>query len=81
MKLEVILSYVLSILEGGLSGACFYRAGQEKDKKCKVLMYISSAAWFLLSVLDGIEGARALKKAGQQTEAEPGIEPEAEPEF
>lgn len=63
MKLNAILSFVLSILEGGLAGACFYRAGQEKEKKPKVLWYISSAAWFALSVLDGMEGTRALKEA------------------
>ncbi len=63
---DVILSFVLAILEGGLSGAVFYYAGQEKDKKCKVLMYIASAVCFILSVLDGIEGARALKAARQK---------------
>ncbi|MBD5155104.1 MAG: hypothetical protein HDT15_08590 [Oscillibacter sp.] len=67
---DVILSFVLSILEGGLSGAIFYYAGQEKDKKCKVLMYIASAAWFILSVLDGVEGARALKAAGREKAGE-----------
>ena len=67
---DAILSFVLSILEGGLSGAVFYYAGQEKDKKRKVLMYIASAAWFILSVLDGIEGARALKAAGREKAVE-----------
>ena len=67
---HVILSFVLSILEGGLSGAVFYYAGQEKDKKCKALMYIASAVWFILSVLDGIEGARALKAVRQEKTGE-----------
>ena len=63
MKLDVILSYVLSILEGGLAGACFYRAGQAKEKKCRVFFCLASAAWFILSVLDGMEGARMQKNA------------------
>lgn len=71
MKLDVILSFVLSILEGALSGVCFYRAGQTKEKKPKVLLYIASAAWFALSVLEGMEGARTLKEARM---TEPGEE-------
>lgn len=67
---NVILSFVLAILEGGLSGAVFYYAGQEKDRKCRVLMYIASAACFLLSVLDGIEGAKALKALRQEKSGE-----------
>lgn len=73
-KLDVILSYMLSILEGGLAGACFYRAGKTKDRKHKVLWYAASAAWFVLSVLDGAEGGRALKEAraaGDEAESEP----------
>ncbi len=70
MKLDAILSFVLSILEGGLAGACFYRAGQVKEKKPKVFWYIASAAWFVLSVLDGMEGARALKEAGAAADGE-----------
>ena len=30
MKLDTILSFALSILEGGLAGACFCLAGQKK---------------------------------------------------
>ncbi|MBD5150517.1 MAG: hypothetical protein HDT18_09170 [Oscillibacter sp.] len=62
MKLDTILSFVLSVLEGGLAGACFYRAGQEKEKKRKVIWHIVSAAWFVLSVLDGTEGMKALEE-------------------
>ena len=62
MKLDTILSFALSILEGGLAGACFYHAGQAKEKKLKVLWHIVSAAWFVLSVLDGIAGMKALEK-------------------
>ena len=69
MKLDTILSFVLSMLEGGLAGACFYHAGQAKEKKLKVLWYIASAAWFVLSVLVGMEGARALKEAKAANEA------------
>ena len=61
MKLDAILSFVLSMLEGGLAGACFYHAGQAKEKKLKVLWHIVSAAWFALSVLDGMEGIGTLK--------------------
>lgn len=63
MKLDVILSYVLSFLEGALSGVCFYRAGQEKEEQPKVLLYMASAVWFALSVLEGMEGTRALREA------------------
>ncbi|MDE7220499.1 MAG: hypothetical protein K2O45_12915 [Oscillospiraceae bacterium] len=63
MKLDVILSYVLSILEGCLAGTCFYRAGQAKETRCRVFFYLASAAWFVLSVLNGIEGARMHKNA------------------
>ena len=62
MKPNVILSCVLAVMEGGLAGAYFCRAGQTKEKKPKVLLYIVSALWFALSVLDGTEGARALQK-------------------
>ena len=67
MKADVILSYVLSIMEGGLSGAYFYRAGQAKERKHKVLLYITGAAWFILSVLNGMNGTRKWK-AAQTTE-------------
>ena len=68
-KLDAILSFVLSILEGGLAGASFYRAGQEKEKKPRVFWYIAGAAWFVLSVLDGMEATRALKEARAANEA------------
>ena len=61
MKLDAILSFVLSVLEGGLAGACVYCAGQAKEKKLKVLWHIVSAVWFVLSVLDGMEGIGALE--------------------
>ena len=62
MKLDAILSFALSILEGGLAGGCFYCAQQAKDRKQKVLWHIVSAAWFVLSVLEGMEGIKALKE-------------------
>ena len=62
MKLDAILSFVLSVLEGGLAGACVYHAGQAKEKKRKVFWHIVSAAWFVLSVLDGMEGMKALEE-------------------
>ena len=71
MKLDAILSFVLSILEGGLAGACFYHAGQAKEKKLKVLWHIVSAAWFVLSVLEGMEGIRTLEEGKAAADEEP----------
>lgn len=63
MKLHVILSYVLAVLEGGIAGVCFYNAGKTKEPKRRALWYIVSAVWFVLSVLDSLAGSRALKEA------------------
>ena len=63
MKLNAILSFVLSILEGGLAGVCCYQGGKAENGKRKALWYITGAVWFVLSVLDGAEGSRALKEA------------------
>ena len=71
MKLDTILSFALSILEGGLAGACFCLAGQKKEKKLKVLWHIVSAAWFVLSVLEGMEGIDALEKGKAAADEEP----------
>ena len=61
--MNAIFHYVLAVLEGGLSGACFYRARQSKEKKYKTLMYAASALWFASSVIDGVIGGRELRKA------------------
>ena len=74
MKLDAILSFVLSILEGGLAGACFYQAGQAKEKRPKVLWYITSSVWFILSLLDGMEATRALKEAKAAAEEDLDLE-------
>lgn len=63
MKTDAIFSYVLAILEGGLSGMCFYRAGQAKEKKHKVILYIAGALWFAASVIDALTGGRELREA------------------
>lgn len=58
----VIIHYVLAILEGGLAGGYFYYAGQEEKKERKALLYATSALWFLLSLLDSLEGGKEWKK-------------------
>lgn len=61
--MRAVVHYLLAILEGGLSGALFYYAGQEKLKERKVLMYLLSAGWFLLSLTESFEGGREWKKS------------------
>ena len=61
MNGNAIFHYVLSILEGFLSGAYFCRAEQTEDRPRKVLLYATSALWFVSSVLNSLIGGRALK--------------------
>ncbi len=63
---KCIFHYVLAILEGGLSGAIFYQAEKETQKKRKILLLLTSIGWFILSLTDswqGVHGIRALKAA------------------
>ena len=63
MNGNAVFHYVLSILEGSLSGAFFYRAGQEERKKRRILLYGVSAVWFAMSVLDALIGGDELREA------------------
>lgn len=60
--MSVVVHYVLAILEGGLAGGYFYYAGQEEKKERKVLLYATSALWFLSSLLESMIGGREWKK-------------------
>lgn len=60
--MNVIIHYVLAILEGGLAGGYFYCAGQEEKKERKALLYVISALWFLSSLLESMVGAKEWKK-------------------
>ena len=60
---NAIFHYVLSALEGFLSGACFYQAAQSEERRHKVLLYSASTLWFATSVLDALMGGRALRDA------------------
>jgi len=58
-----ILQYVLAILEGAVSGVCFYRAWHvEKRTGRMVLLVIASALWFACSVLSSLQGGRELRE-------------------
>ena len=72
MKLDAVLSYVLAVLEGGIAGACFYRAGKTKETKRKAAWYIASTAWFVLSLLDSMTGSHKLREAREAADAEAG---------
>lgn len=61
--MKVIFHYALAVLEGGLSGVCFYRAGRSEDKKYRAIMYTASALCFAASVIDSIVGGRELRNA------------------
>ena len=63
MNGNAVFHFVLSVLEGFLSGAFFYRAGQEENRKRKILMHAVSAGWFALSVLDALLGGDELRTA------------------
>lgn len=58
-----ILQYVLAILEGILSGMCFYVAWQvEKKTRRMVLLVISGVIWFANSVVSVLQGSQELKE-------------------
>lgn len=61
--MNAIFYYILAVLEGGLSGVCFCRAGKSKDRKHKAIMYTASALWFTASVIDSMVGGRELRNA------------------
>jgi hypothetical protein len=63
MNGNAIFHYILSILEGFLSGAFFYRAGQTENKKRRILLYGISALWFASSALDALIGGDELRDA------------------
>ena len=67
--MRAIIHYVLAILEGGLAGGFFYCAGQETQKKRKVLLYVCSALSFAISLLDSLEGGRLWKEAREAKKA------------
>lgn len=58
-----IFHYMMAILEGGLSGAVFYEAEKETQKKRKILLLITSIGWFILSLADAFQGGQALREA------------------
>ena len=62
MKANGIFHLVLAILEGGLSGAILYQAGQAEEKKHRLLLFVASAAWFVLSLTDSLQGVRSLRE-------------------
>lgn len=60
--MSAVIHCVLAILEGGLAGGYLYYAGREEKKERKALLYATSALWFLLSLLDAMEGGKEWKK-------------------
>lgn len=85
MKLEILLSYLLSILEGALSGVCFYEAEREECPRKKFVACLVGAVFFVLSLLESVEAtrkviaARAKRKAAKEAEID--IDLDDEPEF
>jgi len=66
-----ILQYVLAILEGAVSGVCFYRAWHvEKRTGRMVLLLIASAVWFACSVLSSFQGGRELRELKNRNEGD-----------
>lgn len=63
---DCIFHYVMAILEGGLSGAVFYEAEKETQKKRKILLLITSIGWFILSLTDAFQGGQALRQLREQ---------------
>ena len=47
-----IFHYVLAILEGVISGACFYHGQKEEQPMRRALLFVAGAGWFALSLLD-----------------------------
>lgn len=74
MKLDCVFHYVLAILEGALSGVLLYEAEKAEHKQRKILLYLSSAAWFLVSLADSLQGSLTLKelRAAKVEEADNG---------
>lgn len=62
MKLDCILHYVMAILEGAVSGVLLYEAEKAEHKPRKILLTITSAAWFLISLADSFQGGLALQE-------------------
>ena len=62
MKFDCIFHYVMALLEGALSGVLFYEAEKTEHKQRRILLFITSAAWFLLSLADSFQGGLALKE-------------------
>ena len=61
MKFDCIFHYAMAILEGALSGVVFYEAEKTQHKQRKILLFITSTAWFLLSLADSFQGGLTLK--------------------
>ena len=62
-----VFHYVLAILEGAVSGVCFFLARKEEQPKRRALLFIASAGWFVLSLLDSLTGGRELREARTKT--------------
>lgn len=84
MKLEILLSYLLSILEGALSGVCFYEAEREECPWRKFVGCLLGAVFFVLSLLESIEASRkalaawAARKAEKEAEIDIYLDDEAD---
>lgn len=62
-----IFYYVLAILEGAVSGVCFYHARREREPGRRIFLFIASAGWFALSALDVLTGGQELREARIKT--------------
>lgn len=63
MKKTWIIQYVLAILEGAVSGMCFYVAWRvEKRTRRMVLLVINGVIWFANSVVSVLQGNQELKE-------------------
>lgn len=65
-----IFHYVMAILEGGLSGVLLYRAGKTEEKKSRILLFVASVAWFVLSLTDSFQGGQSLRELLAQKKLE-----------
>lgn len=69
MKFDSIFYYVMALLEGALSGVVFYEAEKTEHKQRKILLFVASAAWFLISLVDSLQGGLALRELLEEKKA------------
>lgn len=66
MKSDCIFHYVMAVLEGALSGVICYQAQKTEHKERKILLFVASAAWFLVSLADSLQGSLTLRELREE---------------